>query len=292
MSAFPLPRPWGFAARLPLARAWIDHADATIIRLAASRRHAAVWAACDKPAGGGRDLDREAAVLHHMVDEARAWGLPEATAEALARLLIRDACHAQGLPTEPAAMLDDHDALAPPAWKRHLAALLPPPARWRPLGARLPPSWSGPLLVAAAGHALARALEQGEFGFLEGRRLGIEVQDLGLAWTLGLRDGRLVSLDGPAEATVRGGVVDLLLLASRLEDADTLFFQRRLVLVGDTALGLEARNVLDRLDWAEVPLALRVPLHRSARLLRELRELSRERQRAKAPASAPDPPPP
>jgi predicted lipid carrier protein YhbT/chorismate mutase len=265
-------------SRLSLARAWIDHVDAAIVRLAASRRHAALWAAAAKPPGSGRDAAREAEVLRHMGDEALAWGLPEPTARAIARLLIRDACHAQGLPLEPAAMLDDHHALAPPAWKQHLATLLPPPSRWRPLASRLPPRFAGPLLVAAARHALARALAQGEFAFLEGRRLGIDVQDLGLSWTLGLRAGQLVTLDGPAEATVRGGVVDLMLMASRLEDADTLFFQRRLVLVGDTALGLEARNVLDRLDWAEVPLALRVPLHRAALLLRDLRALSKERR--------------
>lgn len=279
--------PRAIAPRLPLARSWIDHVDAMIVRLAASRRHAAVWAARDKSPGSGRDPAREAEVLRHMGDEARAWGLPESTAQGIAHLLIRDACHAQGLPTEPAIMLDDHEALAAPAWKRQLALLLPPPARWRPITSRLPPDLAGPLLVAAARHALAKALAQGDFAFLEGRRLGIEVQDLGLSWVLGLRAGQLVTLDGPAEATVRGGVVDLMLMASRLEDADTLFFQRRLVLVGDTALGLEARNVLDRLDWAEVPLALRVPLHRAALLLRELRALSRDRRPAKMTATPP-----
>lgn len=269
--ALPLP------PRLPLARVWIDHVDASIVRLAASRRHAAIWAAVQKPADAGRDPRREAVVLRRIDAAARAWGLPETTARALAALLIRDACAAQGLPTEPAAMLDAYadPATIPPAWQRRLAAVLPPPARWRPLASRLPPTLIGPLLAAAAGHALARPLAKGEFDFLEGRRIGIEVQDLGLAWTLSLREGRLQATDGDAEASVRGSLVDLLLLASRLEDADTLFFQRRLVLVGDTELGLEARNVLDRLDWSEVPLALRLPLHRAALLLRELRALAK-----------------
>jgi predicted lipid carrier protein YhbT len=62
-----------------------------------------------------------------------------------------------------------------------------------------------------------------------------------------------------------------LLLASRLEDADTLFFQRRLQVVGDTELGLAVRNLLDQLPWDTIPLGLRVALNRGARLARAAR---------------------
>lgn len=272
--------------RLALARAWIDHVDAAIVRLAATRRRAAVWSARDKPPGAARDFRRESAVVGHVRTTASTWGLPEHTAQAIASLLIRDACAAQGLPMEPAPLFDDATADDVSPWTRRIASVLPPPAAWRPLCAALPPSLPGRLLAHAAAHALANGLAKGEFAFLEGRRLGIEVHDLGLACTLGLRDGRLCAVGGPPEATVRGSLVDLMLLASRLEDADTLFFQRRLVLVGDTALGLEARNVLDRLDWSEVPLALRVPLHRSARWLRTVRAVSQEARQAAAPSVA------
>ena len=89
--------------------------------------------------------------------------------------------------------------------------------------------------------------------------------------------GRLVVVDTPAEATVRGTVTDLLLLAGRLEDADTLFFQRRLVLTGDTELGLTARNLLDRLPWERVPLGLRIALNRGARFAEAARAAYRTR---------------
>src|SRR3546814_16058640 len=99
-----------------------------------------------------------------------------------------------------------------------------------------------------------------------GRRLGISVSDLGVQWVIELR-GELLCVCAPgveAEATVRGSATDLLLLASRLEDADTLFFQRRLELTGDTELGLTARHLLDSLPLEEVPRALRlVPTSRS-----------------------------
>ena len=122
---------------------------------------------------------------------------------------------------------------------------------------------------------LAAPIAAGNLDFMRGRRLGIEVNDLCLRWVIELRDGRLVVDDGHAEASVRGSATDLLLLASRLEDADTLFFQRRLVLTGDTELGLTARNLLDRLPWESVPLGLRIALNRGARVARQARAAHR-----------------
>jgi predicted lipid carrier protein YhbT len=43
-------------------------------------------------------------------------------------------------------------------------------------------------------------------------------------------------------------VYDFLVLAGRQEDPDTLVFQRRLVMQGDTELGLQVKNLLDGLD--------------------------------------------
>ncbi|MGL4734573.1 MAG: ubiquinone anaerobic biosynthesis accessory factor UbiT, partial [Enterovibrio sp.] len=44
-----------------------------------------------------------------------------------------------------------------------------------------------------------------------------------------------------------------LLLAARKEDPDTLFFQRRLLIEGDTALGLQVKNALDSVDLSALP---------------------------------------
>jgi predicted lipid carrier protein YhbT len=122
---------------------------------------------------------------------------------------------------------------------------------------------------------LAAPLREGQLDFLDGRRLGIAVSDRGLGWGFELRHGRLRATEAPAEATVRGSATDLMLLASRLEDADTLFFQRRLELTGDTELGLTARNLLDRLPWESVPLGVRILLNRGARLARQARNAHR-----------------
>ena len=83
---------------------------------------------------------------------------------------------------------------------------------------------------------------------------------------VGDRDIDVLDPTTSAEASIRGDAVDLLQLASRSEDADTLFFQRRLQLTGDVELGLTARNLLDRLPWDQLPLSLRILLQRAARL--------------------------
>ena len=168
---------------------------------------------------------------------------------------------------------------------QRLLRLLPPPARWQPLLRRLPTASHAPLMARVLGRALAR-LDADTLEIVRDRRLGIAVDDLGLAWVFSWRDGRLQASDGPAEASVRGSATDLMLLASRMEDADTLFFQRRLVLTGDTELGLTVRNLLDRLPWQDLPLAQRIALQRGSRLLRAAREQYHARTRVRATAGA------
>ncbi len=152
-----------------------------------------------------------------------------------------------------------------------LLRLLPPPRRWAPLLHLLPQPALARAFERAAAQALAGALRRGELAALEGRVLGIETADLPLRFAVRVSAGRLQirAVDAHAagvQARVRATLTDLLLLSSRLEDADTLFFQRRLCVSGDTELVLTARNLLDRLDWEQVPLALRIALNRAARL--------------------------
>lgn len=82
--------------------------------------------------------------------------------------------------------------------------------------------------------ALAEELE-----FLEGRWLSIHVRDIGLLWYTSVVDGRLVvSQQADADVSFSADASDLLMIAARKQDPDTLFFQRRLVIEGDTELGL------------------------------------------------------
>ena len=263
-------------AQLARARAAIDRIDAGIVALAAMRRRVVRAAAACKPPGSGRDPGREASVHAHAARVATDLGLPGVTAARLVDSLIRDACDQQGYAIDtqtldPKAASFTHGNIMPATPLLRLARLLPPPHTVSPLLSRLPQYWHAKLLQRAMHQALAEPVRAGELDFLATRTIGIEATDLGLSWAIGLRGGQLTVVDDRAEASVRGSVTDLMLLASRAEDADTLFFQRRLVLIGDTELGLLARNTLDRIDWERIPLGMRIVLHRGARMAREAR---------------------
>lgn len=259
--------------------------DALLVCLAARRRLVAAVARVKQRDGlPARDAARERRIEARGESLARRLGLPLALARAQLALAVADGRGLQGLPPDPGQGAPTPDAakLAPAMTPPHAASLprallrtLPPPARWAPLLRRLPPAWPGRLLEPAVQHLLAAPVRDGQLDFLAGRRLGIEVSDLGIGWVFELADGRLRASPAPAEATVRGTATDLMLLASRLEDADTLFFQRRLELTGDTELGLTARNLLDRLPWESVPLGVRILLHRGARMARDARDAHR-----------------
>ncbi|EOY1016808.1 SCP2 domain-containing protein [Klebsiella quasipneumoniae] len=106
-----------------------------------------------------------------------------------------------------------------------------------------------------------QALVEGELEFLEGRWLSIHVRDIGLLWYTSVVDGRLVvSQQADADVSFSADASDLLMIAARKQDPDTLFFQRRLVIEGDTELGLYVKNLMDAIELEQMPKALRVML--------------------------------
>lgn len=103
----------------------------------------------------------------------------------------------------------------------------------------------------------AEPLAEGAFEVLRGHWLRLQVSDLGLAWCVTCTGRRLeVAARGRVDVTIRGNWREFLLLASRQEDPDTLFFRRRLVIEGDTELGLGVKNLLDALDPDQFPPSL------------------------------------
>jgi predicted lipid carrier protein YhbT len=106
-----------------------------------------------------------------------------------------------------------------------------------------------------------QALEDDELAFLEGRWLSIEVRDLGLKWFTSVQDNKLVVReDAPADVSFSAQANDLLMIAARKQDPDTLFFQRRLVIEGDTELGLYVKNLMDAIELDAMPKPLRIGL--------------------------------
>ena len=106
------------------------------------------------------------------------------------------------------------------------------------------------LIALALNRALAEPLCDGELDFLQDRCVAIAVRDAGIIFRLTIVGDQLIacSRSGAADLTIEGTVYDFLVLIGRQEDPDTLVFQRRLVIQGDTELGLQVKNFLDGLD--------------------------------------------
>lgn len=81
-----------------------------------------------------------------------------------------------------------------------------------------------------------------------GRHFCLHVQDLGLKAHFSVTPyGILPMVRSLAEVTLTASSRDFLRLALHLEDPDTLFFNRRLLIEGDTNLGLMVKNKLDNI---------------------------------------------
>lgn len=118
------------------------------------------------------------------------------------------------------------------------------------LGAALP-QYPGTAALALALNLLARNLfAEDEAAQLEGKVVSLEVRDAGLRLQLRIGRSGYAACDATAaaDATVAADARDYLLIALGKADPDTLFFERRLAISGDTATGLLVKNALDRLS--------------------------------------------
>ncbi len=102
------------------------------------------------------------------------------------------------------------------------------------------------------------ALNTGDMDFLEGKFIRFEIEDCKLDWTYTYKNQSLhiVVNSNRIDASIRCKMRDFFLLANRRIDPDTLFFQRRLIIEGDTELGLTMKNLLDTLDPDSLPFPL------------------------------------
>jgi len=130
------------------------------------------------------------------------------------------------------------------------------------------------LLSRTIDRVLRNQGQAAELAPLEGQTVGIEVSDTGNRWRFQVNHGRLRTATGErgADVWIRGRLADFLLLAVRGEDPDTLFFQRRLVIEGDTEAGLMVKYLIDafELDW-EAQLGALIGTRRSQFIARRVR---------------------
>jgi predicted lipid carrier protein YhbT len=135
------------------------------------------------------------------------------------------------------------------------------PKLLRPSLRLLPFSAQKALLLPALTSVFQEAIEDGDFEFLQDKWLKISIIDLELDWWLSFDQDKLVmasmseleSSDIIEDVSFSATGDDLILIAGRKQDPDTLFFQRRLKIEGDTELGLEVKNLIDAIDIDQLP---------------------------------------
>ena len=85
---------------------------------------------------------------------------------------------------------------------------------------------------------------------LDGKTFRIVVRDAGVSVAFRVRSERFEPMhaDRAVDVIFTACAADFLLLATRRSDPDTLFFDRRLLIEGDTETGLRLKNMLDAIE--------------------------------------------
>ena len=112
-----------------------------------------------------------------------------------------------------------------------------------------------PVLELVLNEVFKQQKADGDLSIFENRSLSVRFTDVDCHWRFGFDGNRLVALDlsDASDVVISGRLREFLLLISLNVDPDTLFFQRRLNIEGDTELGLFAKNLLDSMDWSGIP---------------------------------------
>ncbi|MBZ0092854.1 MAG: SCP2 sterol-binding domain-containing protein [Sulfuricellaceae bacterium] len=134
----------------------------------------------------------------------------------------------------------------------------------KPLAAalsRLPDYPPSLLFSKALNLALGRIIKPELLEPLHGKRIGIHVSDAGLhfCFTVARSGFSACRADKTPDLSISASAHDFLQLAMRKEDPDALFFSRRLVVEGDTELGLIAKNTLDAVEMPKIEFSRLLP---------------------------------
>lgn len=135
------------------------------------------------------------------------------------------------------------------------------------------PAFPGSLMfVTGLNLALAKKLNPDVTQMLVGKKLRLCVTDAQWTFDFEWKNDRFVACQsrGSADLTISAGAHDFVKLARRQEDPDTLFFNRRLAMEGDTELGLLVKNTIDAIELPVLDLEPFKPAQVLARLRAKL----------------------
>ena len=148
------------------------------------------------------------------------------------------------------------------------------PAPVARLGAKLPQLPPTLALVTTLNLALGRMIPREPLEPLIGKRFAIRVLDAGLhlRFAYSARGFRPIFDTDKPDLTISAKSRDFIALMAREEDPDTLFFSRRLLMEGDTDLGLLVKNTLDGVELPNFDPTPWLTKSAPAELLRRLRK--------------------
>jgi len=111
------------------------------------------------------------------------------------------------------------------------------------------------VIVTFLNRLLFKKIAEGDLDFLMDKRLCINVSDMNIKLNISLNSAKLsdkklicINSSGENDIEIKANVYDFMQLVARQQDPDTLVFQRRLIMLGSTELGLEIKNFLDAID--------------------------------------------
>lgn len=132
------------------------------------------------------------------------------------------------------------------------------PERLVKIATKMPFIFNQKVIVQVLNNIFSEQIQDGDFDFLNQRQLQIEVIDAKCFVGLSFYNKKITcnhfsekKID--ADATLSINSLDAILLAEQLVDPDTLFFQRKLKIRGDTELAHHVKNTIDTLDPEVIP---------------------------------------
>lgn len=158
-------------------------------------------------------------------------------------------------------------------------------ARWLQLA---PASLHERLWVISINHLLRGQVLASRIGELRGKRFRLCAHDVPIALTFEVAERGIKPSTQAPDVTFRGTVADFIALAMRREDPDTLFFQRRLSVEGETEAGLHLKNLLDGWEYdtaAHVRAVFPAPIAHAVLRLNTARRAVHELARLRRPHS-------
>ena len=119
------------------------------------------------------------------------------------------------------------------------------------IGTKLPGKPPRFVLVSVLNTMLRKGLLPADMELFAGRKFEIEVLDAGIKVRFSADTEKFLddNFSGAPDLRLAANGIDFMRMMMREEDPDTLFFNRKLQIEGDTELGLITKNLLDSVEW-------------------------------------------